>query len=732
MTPFNVLIHEKRVEKGLSVKEAAKKLRLPPVLLKRYEYGYYSCSRKLVAKMCALYDIDERTLFYSTAAYYGDIADGDEKKKNVKPFNIVALVFLVIFTALTTVSGVFYRLAKTDPVYFYSDEYNAFVDAVFKKIDEEFSFTDEDAPLTTSDLATNDENDDEKTLFGDPNGEIVSDEGGESFFDEDSDIPIFNGGPLSDLLWELLLKFTLNRSSLVSETTCGSTKFTVGFDERTTISVDSSFTANEENGSTSIIFSQMMKKSLSLTIEDADSVFYYYALVSPEKGLNLSLYETDEEYTAEEIAFAQSKLDDAINAFNETIKVSLGIDYSFDKLIFDQYDGFSHYANSFTAWFFLVLLSPVVLLFILYFLLKINVLDKMADKFIVKETLPTEKGADLPLKCGYTPIFNERIIKILGLILLLLSSSVAFVNYVYSHKLVDFVSSLTNLPSFTAVLKGALPVAVSLLFFVKIDISIRKRNMPQTTLMFFLLGLGYFYAVFLVAYTLNIKQFVPLLNMIRNYLPGNVFMGMAAIASVALFLFCTPRFCLKRKANVVFWRLLAVIPAFYLIFSNFVAPFIDVPVYVNAFLYPKSLMPTLFCILYIAGMYVFNNAVIKKYKANAAAFVCGKRYFLAKNILTASLIAVLSVSDYLLGLVPALNALGFGKSYIMAAMIPFILFYQPRIEKRNPVEDACYGICYGLCFCCSYVAFIAYYLTVYKELFRLILQIYVFLMNIFG
>lgn len=53
-------------------------------------------------------------------------------------------------------------------------------------------------------------------------------------------------------------------------------------------------------------------------------------------------------------------------------------------------------------------------------------------------------------------------------------------------------------------------------------------------------------------------------------------------------------------------------------------------------------------------------------------------------------------------------------------------------EFSFTVEDACYGICYGLSFCCSYVAFIAYYLTVYEELFRLILQIYVFLMNIFG
>lgn len=91
----NWLLYKGREDKGLSVKEAAKLLKVPAFILKRLEYGYWQVGKKLLSRAGELYGI-EQALSSATQAYVAPLPEKAKRKLFQKDFSLPAMLGLLV------------------------------------------------------------------------------------------------------------------------------------------------------------------------------------------------------------------------------------------------------------------------------------------------------------------------------------------------------------------------------------------------------------------------------------------------------------------------------------------------------------------------------------------------------------------------------------------------------------------------------------------------------------
>lgn len=420
---------------------------------------------------------------------------------------------------------------------------------------------------------------------------------------------------------------------------------------------------------------------------------------------------------------------EALTAAGDILKNQIDSNYSVYNLLQSQKNGFTNYSIWYFVLFGFLILFPSLCLLLIFLFIKMLLVDSKKDHYVLVEDIIQTPGAPLPKNCKLTPIFKERVLRIVGIVVLLVTSLAPFIDFIISEEFLPIASKITSLRSIIGYAYSGLSISVLLLFFIKLDISIKKKNLQNMILMYFFFGIVFYYMTIVTTIHLNIHKIESIIDVIEHFLPGNIFFGLCAYSIIAYFLFQTPKGIADKPLQRKLFRMLSLIPILYLVFSNFALPFIKMPTRYYLLFYPKTLVTSCFAVSYLLGIYFLRVGICRKYKNNAKVYFNGKRYFMAKNIIAVAAIIVLSAIDIIFKNTSVGKVYFSGKFYLMCLRIPIILLYQPRMEKRNQKEDMIYGCSYALAFGSSYICYLIYFIIVMKSEILDFITFYIWLLS---
>ena len=186
-------------------------------------------------------------------------------------------------------------------------------------------------------------------------------------------------------------------------------------------------------------------------------------------------------------------------------------------------------------------------------------------------------------------------------------------------------------------------------------------------------------------------------SLIYRYIPGNIFQIIAVQYLIYLFLFFQPPFLNKRKKWVRYlWHSLSFIPLGFLIVSYFVSNAyaltygVQENVFVN-FWFPNGFLPlSVVSTLFMYTIFFLSLFYEKKYgPRKAQVFFYGDRYTLIENLVCVGYIIIVGLLDLLFIHNQYGYYLGLGYNYWIFTLIPFILLtkYSPNRKQTLILEE---------------------------------------------
>lgn len=330
--------------------------------------------------------------------------------------------------------------------------------------------------------------------------------------------------------------------------------------------------------------------------------------------------------------------------------------------------------------------------------------------------LPSRNPKPLAPNFRFTPFIPETFFRLAGIVMILISSILFFqvaktaIAGIQSQDLLALILAADEAMSWYQ-LMPLIPLATTLWFFIRIEVLHTTENVWPTILLSLFLGFLYYFAenAFLFYFQMNSDVYrTLLLSAFFTFMPGNLFWGMAAFSTIILFLLTTPKF--KKPHTVIIWRLCALIPVAYLLFSYFYSVGTDLwnwPKWdddVSGLLARKQAVQTLFALLYPFLIYLYRIIAVHRYgKERATLYFQGNRYFFIKNLLACIILGILALVSYFYGATPVGKSLGLKGAYWIAVLIPFILFYHPHMGQRNKILDALFPLAYTISITFAYL-----------------------------
>lgn len=313
---------------------------------------------------------------------------------------------------------------------------------------------------------------------------------------------------------------------------------------------------------------------------------------------------------------------------------------------------------------------------------------------------PIGNTRTLPYNSWPFPVIPEIAVRIFTLIITLISS-ICLYNIFQGLLSNDIASALASfvLKSEISSLAG---ISAVLFFFVKLDIRQSKRNTFLINFIFFFAGLIFYIYILLIEFSFASSRLLSPYTYILNYLPGNIVWGILSLNLLSASLFSQPKFKRETKAKFIAYRCLVIIPITYLTISLVYsigkkACGWSWPLAVSSLFISNAFIPTLFAILYCVFVYLYKVYTIKKYgRDNALIYQTGNRYYFIKNVVIASIIALIGIVDVVVGKCVPNNPLGLGSNCLIFATIPFVLLYHPHMGQRNKKWDIIFLILYIL------------------------------------
>jgi hypothetical protein len=308
-----------------------------------------------------------------------------------------------------------------------------------------------------------------------------------------------------------------------------------------------------------------------------------------------------------------------------------------------------------------------------------------------------EPHKELSKNWPLTTFIPETALRLIGIGIFLASSILLFqMSYALRTGNID-IFAITNQVQGFRKLMPYITVATLLWFFIRLEILQSEHfNVLPNVMMFFFFGVIYYVADNMLSHYFS-ETYDNYHNLLfttfSSIMPGNLFWGIGCFTLIVLFLLTTPD-KIKTKKQALIWRLLALIPIFYLVFSYLYEVGISIwgwkewPSYLSSLLFRKQFPTTVFAIFYPLFIYIYRHYVKWKYGTdNAACYFHGNRYFTVKNLIAATLVALIVLVNYLTRSTKIHKALGLNQTYWIAYLIPLMLFYHPHMGKRNPIVD---------------------------------------------
>lgn len=265
------------------------------------------------------------------------------------------------------------------------------------------------------------------------------------------------------------------------------------------------------------------------------------------------------------------------------------------------------------------------------------------------------------------------------------------------------VMSIEQSINLTSYVNNVFIAGTTLAFILKLDVYHKKTSgqLMDNIFMLFILG-AIFYVVVSISYAClssggNIIN--DLFKILVIFIPGNIMWNLMFYSLIFFFLFTIPKNIEDSPHKTLLWRLCSAIPTMLLV-AAFVYKGINAGGYMSPYIsflfYTNGALLTFFAIFYLYSLFFLQQYVRLKYGKDFGAIFTESRYYaLAKNRLACIVLGVLALIDLLFLFKMPDNSLGFGKNWIVLALIPLILFYRPHIGKRNPKWDNIYMVGYA-------------------------------------
>lgn len=675
----NETLFELRMKAGLTRKEAARSLKMPAFLLKRYEEGYSLINGKRAAQFAEFYGVDASIFLEDRLNYPTPIATTPEatpkKESDGKLMRKVSDVFsspklLIPLISLfcldlagVIVSGIFQAKTFNEPEAYYSEAVRAVQGEVAEKGE----------PADTSIFWA---------ILGASLNEVTIEDDGENSF---------------------------SILTAVGDDFYGVTIF------------HCQRPYGEEEGAieeTSITITPGGEVGVAYDNPNINDIFGALSFGTYANGV-LSFPEDIPEQilTPESQQEARALFGVGLEKANDYLSnVEEGLD--FDGYLAQAHEGNRkqlHERNiSYNFCFVLSLLGILMLGALIYgiyaFLVKkqrIKSLEaiEMEDDLIEAPPKKKEAPRNLPsflfLKEGYA--------KVIFLATLIVGSLSILINFIHLMNPEASFFSAFDYESYMEVAKVFLYLSLFAIFLIKLDAIINRKSVLFSLFSSLLLGLLFYVVeVFIALYAVNLASFRELIS---SFLPSNLFFGMTALLSLAYFLLYTPP-SLDRTYKKVLFRLLSLIPVAYLV-AGFVMTYldeemaIDLSPYLTLLFQTKSVETVLFSFLSILFVALMRLILGSIYGEEGITLVLkGNLMQTCKNAFLCLLLLALTLTAWLYepdggfwGEIFSLES-----DRYLFCLIPFLLLYRPRIPKSDSREDLAFILTYDVLYLGPYAA----------------------------
>jgi len=690
---FNELIYNGRIEKGLTLKQAAKALRVSRFILRRLEYGYWRASKKFISRAAELYGVDEEVLSLATQAYAAPITTKRRpfilsRFTGKKPPIILSAVFSFVFLALVIAASVIRANITYNNVSLYGDEYTTLYNYIVEQ-------SENDDSLVCQYSASNGTVKCETVIGSIYQKNIIN----RIYINSEGDTYTIKTSMARDGCEDIAIKFADGAKCSVIMDFDGSMAGDLTVFMGDEVIADEAATQEYskkilEAHAAAVVALNEFYKSIPISSDylairslECKVMGNILALTLPA---NLSLYVTPVACAVSVIALIYF-----VRRYNKN-RASVNGEVAAAEAIAEE-DSSSAIAMGEA-----VLVGAVMG----------EAVPADSSSSSSAEEAPALSDKRLRIKKMLSradklfPFLHENFLRVVGLILLAFGSSYLILAVASSFMLLGDIS-VETIDSLAPYFTMASSIAPIILFFTKISILISGdgKGYKTSVIQYGLLSL-FFYG--LITFSL---EFISLANnifyeFIKKYIPSNMFMGMFAYTLIAMFLFSKPRWA-NTKFKVGLWRSLSAFPLIYLIISIFLIPNISVPYYAAQLFYTGGFIPSFLAVGYLFIEFINKNMREKRLKGKNISFGRYKPLCLMSNLFAAIVIAVAIALDHLFALSGALGAASSGVSFTALIAIPLILFYQPRLEPRNMVADILYVIFYGISYSFSVVLLFA-------------------------
>ncbi len=666
---YNEFLYREREKKHLSKKKFAKFLKIPYLFYIYYENGYVKPSKKYVDKISAALGVDYSIYLEGISSYPTPQKEKDtwfekiyKKLLGKLGVRIAVLAFLLASVSLTITGFAKYSYVMKDPSSFYSEKYLSFSYAMREKGTATFSLLHEFERVQINERK---DNEFVSISASNENFALRSLSAYINYKTDDGNIYYIVSNDIEKVSTSLTVEYT---DSANLEKYIG--------------------TFNREGKGKPFVLSE------TITIDGAGVL---------EKG---EIYSK----TATKMI---SHIDDINNEFTSLIKNKLSLEYDFfDELLIDLCEGGAkNYQEEITSLcmgiggtiltgFFLFLI-----LFSIFFGKRKKKEEKDEVEIVRGEEETIERNLREPKKdIRFFPFIPETVFEIVG-IFLVFFGSLRIVNYA----LMLFTNVSFEQNGFNALslqLFMYFTVGMFLLYFIDFDIFLNDKRSLRNFFLYGIVFLGlYVVEATLAEYLVKTKGVAQIVDYF--YVVPNNFGTISCYFGVMVFLFYEPKWA-NTKKKMIIYRCLALLPILWilissLIFQNYRNWGLKLNTWLVYFFDSERPQFSFLCVSYLIGLYFLRLYYKLRYGVkNAERMFNGNRFYFLKNILICVIIAILSLTEYLLRNTGH-NIKALGGYWQIIYLVPGLLFYHPHFGRRNKVVDYLTLILYGLFFGIGYL-----------------------------
>lgn len=641
MKNYNLHLISLREDKGLTIKEASKQMKISPLSLYCYEKGYFRPSKKNLEKINTFYGVElslEGLNGYPAASKDALIG----KKKNLKKKKIIFGSLSAFFAIFIAVGASLFAKSVNNSNEYYGQTYQEVKNAVIEK-----GKTGHDLLTGMSYYYV------DQTLDGENSTNVI-------FYQSDN-ILYFN-----DLTYS---KTVIDEHSLTFDRYLYQLGSNLGVS-----SYLCSFTYGD------VLFGTHFKCEF---IYNGNNVTEYS---------NFKLITGEDSLINKELVL--SKINTGIAEIN----------YSFSELMSDLLDKPVDFRSEFLPAreqgriknfnfqiIGLVFLFSGITFFFVFFAIFLRLLTLNIKPRLISVKPDSEENKKLPedlnIRVGVPDIFIVilgRLVCIISLVLFLLAVA----------STVDERIGLSN-PTLLEVFKTGWISAL----FLNFIISVNRIRKPTDLLHKIISNLGMFLfiaTIETVFLAITTAWGYDLKGIMFKYIPGNFFQVLAINYVILLFLLFVPTFLTKKKKYArVIWHSLSLIPLAGLIviyyFSNrYVMVYgVEQNVLLKFWIPNSFLLLSVVSVFYMYIIFFLRLFYERKYGVhNSQFFFHGHRYYLIQNLICAGLIILVACVSLAFMYNQGAIYLGLGNNYWMFILVPLVLFcrYSPNNQQMYLFE----------------------------------------------